>query len=261
MYDISTAVDSLLDYYHKIQHDDVIQIAEKLHQLRIGSRDNPSSLPWLNNLLKTRLYEHSHHLNPMYMDLLAKRLNRNNLETFISEYYWGSGYGFQREVINLVYKSNNIHPSFKEYLKLILKEEQKPRPHYIIFQEVITDLGFKLKERNNISVKFVQNQYEGYSSDIYHAFGYALGIEVEADYQIALLACALSNDFPDVVANHEYFEIHVDASGEETHAKETCFSIEKLVESDLNKEAVIVGFDKAIQDTSTFMHEIREILQ
>src|SRR5579871_3388341 len=186
MMEVTTAVDTLLEYYNEIKHENVNQIAEKIYHLRIASREAPSSLPWLNKLLRTRIYELGHHINPMYMDLLANRLNKDRLENFISEYYWGSGYGFQREVINLVYKSTS-NKLFKEYLKVILQEEQTPRPHYIIFQELITLLGMELKKRKPISVKFVQNQYEGYSKDIHYAFGYALGIEVEADYQIALL--------------------------------------------------------------------------
>ncbi|OGT15252.1 MAG: hypothetical protein A3I12_03700 [Gammaproteobacteria bacterium RIFCSPLOWO2_02_FULL_38_11] len=260
MCEVATAVDSLLEYYNQIKHGNVNQVAEKLYNLRITSREAPSSLPWLNNLLRDRLHKHDHHINPMYIDLLANRLDKQRLEAFISEYYWGSGYGFQREVINLVYKTTDDE-SFKEYLKLILIEEQKPRPHYMIFQEVITALGFQLKQRKPISLKFVQNQHEGYSSNVYHAFGYALGIEVEADYQISLLACALSNLYPDEISTHEYFEIHIDTSGEEMHAKETCLSIEKLIQSEQDIQTVIFGFDTAIRDTGTFLHEIRETLQ
>ncbi|HVT63351.1 MAG TPA: hypothetical protein VHD33_07705 [Legionellaceae bacterium] len=259
MLDVTTALDALLEFYNDIKQENVLYIAEKLYHLRISSREAPSSLPWLNHLLRAHIHEKKHHTHPMYMDLLANRLDRNMLENFISEYYWGSGYGFQREVINLVYKSTP-HRAFKDYLKIILKEEQKPRPHYMIFQEVIAALKMSLKERKDISLKFVNNQYNGYSSNIYYSLGYALGIEVEADYQIALLTCALSNTYYDEVSNHEYFDIHVDTTGEEAHAKETCLWIEKLITSEDDTQNVISGFDMAIQDTSTFMHDIRAIL-
>ena len=180
MVEVTTAVDTLLEYYGTIKHENVLQVAEKLYHLRIASRVAPSTLPWLNNLLRSHIHEQGHHINPMYMDLLANRLDADMLENFISEYYWGSGYGFQREVINLVYKITP-HKAFKDYLKIILKEEQQPRPHYIIFQEVIVALGMTLKPRKSISLEFVKNQYNGYASNLFYALGYALGIEVEAD--------------------------------------------------------------------------------
>lgn len=259
MLEATTALDSLLAYYGEIKHESAHQIAEKLYEIRISSREEPSSLPWLNKLLKAHIHEQGHHVHPMYMDLLANHLDRTMLEDFISEYYWGSGYGFQREVINLVYKSTP-HQAFKDYLKVILREEQKPRPHYMIFQEVISALKMTLKERKDISLKFVKNQYDGYSNNIHYSLGYALGIEVEADYQIALLTCALSNSYYDEVSNHEYFEIHVDTTGEEAHAKETCLWIEKLIISENDAKNVIAGFDKSIRDTATFLYEIRAIL-
>lgn len=259
MFEVTTALDTLLGYYDKIKHEDVNKVAEKLYALRVSSREAPSSLSWLNNLLRSRIYHLGHHTHPMYMDLLANYLDKAMLENFLSEYYWGSGYGFQREVINLVYKSTP-HPSFKNYLKMILKEEQKPRPHFIIFQEFIATLNMTIKDRLDMSVKFVKNQKDGYSSNIYYSLGYALGIEVEADYQIALLTCALSNVYYDEVSNHEFFEIHVDTTGEEAHAKDTCQWIEKLITSDEDIQNVVSGFDKAIKDTSNFMHEIRASL-
>lgn len=259
MVEVATALDTLLEYYDEIKHEDVHQVAEKLYHLRISSRDAPSSLPWLNQLLRAHIHEQGHHINPMYMDLLANRLDRDTLENFISEYYWGSGYGFQREVINVAYKSTTSKP-FKDYLKLILREEQKPRPHYLIFQEVIAALGMTLKPRQAMSLKFVRNQYAGYANDVFYALGYALGIEVEADYQIALLTCALSQSYFSAVSNHEYFEIHVDTTGEEAHARDTCISIESLIASEHDVKSVISGFDMAIRDTGTFMHDIREML-
>ena len=258
--EVSTALESLLEYYEGIKHQDVNRVAEKLYQLRVMTRDAPSSLPWLNSLLRNRIHDLGHHINPMYMDLLARRLDRSQLERFISEYYWGSGYGFQREVINLVYKSTTNQP-IREYLKVILREEQKPRPHYIIFQEFIAAIGMQILPRKSVSVTFVRNQHDGYSGNMCHAFGYALGIEVEADFQIALLTCALSGVYPDVIVSNEFFEIHVDTSGEEAHAKETCIAIEKMVHSERDIEAVTSGFDTAILDTNAFMRGIRATLQ
>lgn len=112
MLEATTALDSLLAYYGEIKHESTHQIAEKLYEIRISSREEPSSLPWLNKLLKAHIHEQEHHVHPMYMDLLANHLDRTMLEDFISEYYWGSGYGFQREVINLVYKSTP-HQAFR----------------------------------------------------------------------------------------------------------------------------------------------------
>lgn len=236
------------------------EFAEKLYHVRVGSRPDASTHVWLNHLLKNRIHELEHHLHPLYLELLNNQLSTQQIQDFISEYYWGSGYGFQREVINEAYKltSNKL---FKNYLKTILKEEQQPRQHYIIFTEFIHEIGMKVLPRKEISRSFSKKQFNGYNNDINYAFGYALGIEVEADYQISLLCCALSKRYEKEITNNEFFEIHIDPTGEIAHAAETCESINELLLGDNDHQKIMQGFDQAIIDTGNFLSEIHETLQ
>jgi hypothetical protein len=259
MIEVATSLDALLDFYTEHKNLSAPMFAEKLYHLRVSSRKSPSSQAWLNHLYKYRIFELRHHVNPMYIDLLESKLDFRAMEIFLSEYYWGSGYGFQREVINNAYKVTII-PAFKEYLKLILREEQNPRQHYIIFQEYIASLGMKILDRQDASVVFSHKQLRGYNEDICSAFGYALGIEVEADYQISLLSCALSNGYRDSLYDNEFFELHLDFSGEEAHAIETCRAIEQSMKSEADAEKVRSGFDQAITDTGLFLSAIRAML-
>lgn len=250
---------ALIDFYNKIKHTSPTNVAEQLFSLRVSSRRSPSSQEWLNDLVKHRISELKHHIHPLYLDLLDCKLNKQQMETFLSEYYWASSYAFQREVINVVYTETS-NPSLKEYLRYILKEEQDPRPHQIIFSELIVELGMQVQERKKISHEFSAKQYAAYSGNTHYTFGYMLGVEVEADYQIGLLACALSNSYLEAVHNNCFFDVHIDPSGEEAHAIATCELIESHVSKESELKELAKGFDQAICDTSDMLTSIRGIL-
>lgn len=90
------------------------QLPEWIYNQRISARHDPSSLKWLNDLLKLRMKSLSHIDNPMYLALLENKLNAEQLAHFMCKYYWGSGYGFQRLVLPEV-QNKNGNAVWKDY--------------------------------------------------------------------------------------------------------------------------------------------------
>jgi len=232
-----------------------IGFLDSLYDERIGFREKISDSDWLNELMLNRIRELGHHKTMAYEFINEDLFTAEQMACFLSEYYWGSGYGFQREVLKEAYKSANSN-SFKEYLADIIREEQKPKQHYQIFKEFMSEINIAVVDRRDDSKYFVDQQIKGYTSDTCYAFGYALGIEMDADYQISLICLYAIKYWEDSVYKNDFFEVHVDPTGELMHAKHTCSAILKIVESETDAERVKEGFDQAIRNTGDFLSTI-----
>jgi hypothetical protein len=230
--------------------------ANQLYQERIGSRDDPSSLPWLNQLLKYGMLELAHIENPMYLTLLDGKMSSGAFEAFLQPYYWGSSQGFNKKVLPAALKAHN-NDNWRAYIKSIIREENTPSCHSTMFSNFVRSMGYDVGERPDTALRFVDKLIVGYSATLGFALGYALGVETEADFQIAVIHSALLRHFPNVVARDEFFTIHMDESGEEAHAKATCELIETLIaDGTIDASQVRDGFNAAILDTREFVCDI-----
>ncbi|AXE36236.1 hypothetical protein [Chromobacterium phragmitis] len=228
-----------------------------LYKTRVGNRKDASTLGWLNELLRTGMARLGHIANDMYCDLLDGRMSHEGWSLFLREYYWGSGYGFQRVVLPAAAKgsSNDI---WRTYIKSIIYEENMPSSHCDMFKTFMQSIGVEVGDLPGSAAAFNQKMLSGYSGSLGHSMGYALGIETEADFQIALLFVSLRAEYEEQVEHTEFFRIHMSESGEELHAQETCASIEQLLDQGLCTEAEIKqGFRQAIVDTRDYMLAIR----
>ncbi|WP_081986656.1 hypothetical protein [Chitinibacter sp. ZOR0017] len=231
--------------------------AKLLYEIRIGERKDASSIEWLNDLMRNGALELGHIDNEMYCDLLEGKLSSKDLKTFLDAYYWGSGYGFQRVVLPLAAK-RKVNDVWKSYIKDIIYEENTPSSHCGIFKEFIENIGVELSAMPRSAERFIESMNKGYQNNLDYALGYALGIETEADFQIALIYISLARVYEPEVNKTSFFEIHLDEYGEEMHAQETCQCIEAiLVECDGKRECVEEGFRQAIIDTMNYMHDIK----
>lgn len=234
--------------------------ANQLYHERISSRDDPSTLPWLNRLLKHGILDLEHIENPMYLTLLDGQMSSRAFESFLQPYYWGSSQGFNKKVLPAALKAHT-NENWRAYIKSIIREENTPSCHSTMFSNFVRSLGYDVGERPDTAQRFVDRLIAGYSADLGFALGYALGVETEADFQIAVIHNALIRQFPNVIARDEFFTIHMDESGEEAHAKATCESIEQLIaDGSIEANQVAEGFNAAILDTREFVCDIHAAL-
>jgi len=234
---------------------------EWIYERRIDDRADPSSVAWLNDLIKNGAREHDHIRNGMHLALLGQELSEEQMARFLDAYYLGSNYGFNRMVLpETLHRSRN--ELYRRYIKAIIKEEMTPSSHWGIFQRFMDDLGFPVSDEMPASAEaFVAKNRAGYQADLGHAVGYALAVEVESDFQLSMLAVALMARYPEQMRRTEFFDIHLDPTGEEQHARQTCETIEKMIDAgEYQRGDIEVGFHQAIIDTRDFMEEmLREV--
>lgn len=228
-----------------------------LYDQRIGKRKDASSTFWLNELLRTGALDLDYVDNAMYCDLLDSTLTHKEIGQFLREYYWGSGYGFQRIVLPAAVKGfeNDV---WRTYIKSIIYEENTPSSHCEMFKAFIESLDFEVGDLPEHAAAFNDKMLAGYSVSLGHSLGYALGIETDADYQIALVYLSLRARYQEQVDLTEFFQVHISEYGEELHAQQTCHSIEEFLNQRLcTREEIEQGFRQAIVDTRDYMGAIR----
>lgn len=227
------------------------------YKTRVGNRKDASSLGWLNDLLRTGMMGLDHVTNDMYCDLLDGRMSHKEWGLFLREYYWGSGYGFQRVVLPAAAKgwSNDV---WRTYIKSIIYEENMPSSHCDMFKAFMQSIDVEVSDIPESAAAFNQKMLAGYGATPGYSLGYALAVETEADFQIALLFAALRAEYEEQVEHTEFFRIHMSEYGEELHAQETCAAIEQLLEQGMCAETEVKqGFRQAIVDTRDYMRAIR----
>jgi hypothetical protein len=77
---------------------------------------------------------------------------------------------------------------------------------------------------------------------------------VESDFQLSMIALALTKKYPEGMWKTNFFDVHLDSSGEEEHARATCETIESMIAAgEYTREDIEAGFHQAIIDTRDFM--------
>jgi hypothetical protein len=235
----------------------VVEQVEWVYRRRIDDRTDPSGVEWLNDLIKNGARGCGHIDNEMHREILGNSLSDSELEQFLVAYYWGSNYGFNKVVLPNTLRSSR-NGLFRSYLKGIIREEMTPRSHWRIFEQFLATLGVQAGDMPPSAGTFIQRNSAGYQAELGHAVGYALAVEVESDFQLSLVAVALMERYPEQMAQTEFFDIHLDASGEEEHARATCQTIEAMIEAgEYQRSDIENGFRQAIRDTRDFMEAMR----
>ncbi len=178
-----------------------LEIEEKfdhLITLRIKNRLLPSGFSIrLKNLFKNTILKQNLLRNPMYELLISNEMNHNEYNIFMTEYYEASCKLFISDVV-LKAKKITKNEVLKNYLSDIYIEENTPRAHDKMLKEFCNEANFKMLNPT-LSKEFTENQFKGFTSDIPYSLGYSLAIELEADYQIALVSYSLTVKFHHVV--------------------------------------------------------------
>ncbi len=198
--------------------------------------------------------------NRMYQRLVGGDLQDEQTRIFLSEYYHGSISGFLKTVMPVALKA---HPSplWSDYIKQIRIEESTPKNHAVLFEEFLESVGMSVQEPVKPSLDFVEASKVGYSKNLPYSCGYALAVEVEADYQIAVVAEFAKAAFgADSVYGNVWFDAHLDETGEEEHAKQTVSMSEAVVRSDGEYREFVRGFKQSCSDTKSYMDSIFNLL-
>jgi hypothetical protein len=226
--------------------------------LRLTRRTRVSKNEQIDFVHRSLILTHPVLTNSMYERLLQGDLNLKALELFFNDYFFASAKGFLKSVLPQAIKAHKDE-LWKEYIQQIITEECTPRPHYLIFQDFLRNCELSPKQPI-IADQFICNMIAGYRSDIPFALGYALGIEVEADYQICLLNDCLNHYFPREMEKTTWFDIHLDEAGEEEHAKITVEVIEHFCKTEDSINYLQQGFLQACNDTNSFMEGLNGLV-
>lgn len=212
---------------------------------RVASTDDPS----LDALHRQRILRQPGIANPMYLRLVANPLSDGQWAVFLGEYFPGSVRGFFEWVLPGA-KMSGGDATWDKYIGYIVEEEAS---HWRMFADLLEDCGLALPAMGPSSRNYLIDMLVGYTSpDKRFASGYALGVEVLAGYEIAVLHEAMKRDFPVETERTPWFREHLEAT-EDEHAEMSIRLVNGQIETAADLRVVTAGFDAYCRDVNTFM--------
>lgn len=222
---------------------------------RLSNRKKISSIQNIDFMHRKAILNHSVLTNKLYKLFCSNEISVPYIDVILSEFYHGSINGFITQVLPQSIKMKS--QIWKFYIKNILEEESRPRLHTLLFRDFLKKFHFNFYPPGNVSDEFVALSKNGYSNDLCYSCGYALAVEVEADYQIYLLKIFLEKMLGEgSLENVVYFTVHLSEDGEEEHANETVRLAEKILCTENDFSRFKKGFYKACDDTKYFLDSI-----
>lgn len=227
---------------------------DRLIELRLRQRRRPTNLSTrLTWLVSEAVFDQPVLRNDMYRLLLEGTMSDGALATFLSEYHHASCSGFTAVVGEAAARCEE--PCVRTYLRTIHEEEHTPRPHHRMLEDFIRSCEFELSEPT-LARDFVAASLVGFTSSAPYALGYSLGVEIEADFQIALLATALLPRFEAEMAEDQWFNLHLGCDGEEFHSQLCVAAIAQTRHDETHWDELEAGFVTAGHDTTAFMNAL-----
>ena len=98
--------------------------------------------------------------------------------------------------------------AWKSYMAHIEEEESTPTPHWVMCDDLLRSFGGRIGTPGAPARRYAKEQLAGYLDDLAFACGYALGVEVQAGFEIAVLCRALNQHHPCRVARSGFFHQH-----------------------------------------------------
>ena len=212
---------------------------------RVASTDVPA----LDALHRRRILSQPSIINPMYQRMVASALNDGQWAVFLGEYFPGSVRGFFEWVLPAA-KMAAGDATWNKYIGYIIEEEAS---HWPMFAAFLEDCGLDLPTMGPPSRNYLIDMLAGYTSpDRRYACGYALGVEVLAGYEIAVLFEAMKRDFPDATQRTSWFREHLEET-EDEHAMMSIRLVASQIATADDLPVVEAGFDAYCRDVNTFM--------
>lgn len=197
--------------------------------------------------------------NSMYRRLLEGRMTQIQYQTFFSEYNQSSQKFFYRSVLPSALEAHESK-IWKEYIRYIIAAESIPKPHYELFQDFMNSCDIYMQEPKEPARKYSENLLAGYVSDLRFAAGYALGVEVEAGYEIAVLSKGLAHHYQRQLEQTDWFNVHLGDGQEDDHAMKSLELAETLAEDRKDIAAIQEGFLQYCDDVNAFMESVSHLI-
>ena len=138
----------------------------------------------------------------------------------------------------------------------ILEEESSPKPHHQMFEEFLLSCGAKPGIPSVAAQEYAGAHMRGYTADLPFASGYALGVETQAGYEIALIYYGFAEIYRRQVQDTDFFRIHLAEGQEDEHAAASVSLIETICETDDDLQRAREGFNAFCDDAYKFMVEM-----
>lgn len=225
----------------------------------LGPRPRVAEKDAVDFIHRKLILEHSVVTNRLYRRLLEGRMTNEQYQYFFSEYNQASQKHFYQVVLPKA-KEAHDHPVWRSYIDHIVEEESIPAPHWELFRDFMVECGFRMEEPQETAKKYASSILNGYLSELSFAAGYALALEVQAGYEIAVLYKALQRHFPEELERTEWFSAHLAEGQEEEHSKASVQLVESAIREPHGLREVRAGFIKYCDDVRQFMEEIDRCL-
>ncbi|MFN8769889.1 MAG: hypothetical protein ACK5Z5_00190 [Neisseriaceae bacterium] len=230
-------------------------------RVRLQNRRQLTQNKKLDYVHREMIFEEKVLYNSMYQSLLDDDLSDKQIQLFYSEYYYGSIRGFLIKVMPLALKCFE-NENWINYIKDIRIEESRPKSHIILFEKFLASINLTLLEQQSPSTNFINKSKAGYTKNLPYSCGYALAVEVEADYQIYIVSKLTKRVFGEKIVNGNiWFDVHLAETGEEEHANMTINLADSCIKSKNDFDQFVNGFRQSCKDTETYMVDLYKFLK
>ena len=209
----------------------------------------------LDGIHRKVILEHPVLRNNLFHKLLAGSMTPKDYALFFSEYNNASQADFYSGALPAALKAHD-HAVWQEYIRHIIAEESAPKHHHVMFEEFMGTCGVSRQHPREPAQEYAADMLAGYTADLPFAAGYALGVEVEAGYEIAVLAKAMEHHFQKQLKETEWFNVHLADEQEVEHARVSVALVENVLESGGSIIRVRAGFTKFCDDVHKFMEGV-----
>jgi hypothetical protein len=164
--------------------------------------------------------------------------------------------GFFAKAVLPAAKAAHSHPVWLAYIDRIIAEENHPRPHVELFDELMDSCRLGILSRGNAGAKFRGEQLAGYTAhDLPYAAGYALAVETEATVWIGAMFAGMRAVFPQADKAF-FFECHLGDDQEEEHSRFSVELVESVATTRSELSRVRAGFLAFLAEDDRFMGDV-----
>jgi hypothetical protein len=227
-------------------------VLQQISDTYLVARHRVATSDEVDSIHRATILEHPVVKNPLYTALAQRKISKEHFQTFSPQYLAASTKYFFTDIVPA---ARRLHTSddWQEYTQHILDEESTPMPHHKMFEKLVLNCGGQVVEPNEAAQKYASAMMKGYTADSPFAAGYALGVEVQAGYEIALLYYGLSPLFPMQVKRSDFFRVHLGDGQEDEHAEASVALIESSCKNEADFQRAKAGFVQFCDDANAFM--------
>lgn len=226
----------------------------------LGSLKRSSKLSEVDNMHRALILTQPIVRNPLYQRMCGRQLTSEDYQWFFPDYLHGSTKFFYETILNAA-RMAHPHAAWQRYLDHIYDEETHPQPHWELFRELASACGYNVRQGpGHFARRYAREQLAGYIADLPFAAGYALAVEVQAGFEIAVQFVGMSTVFPGPVNETLWFAVHLGGDQEEEHSRASVELIESVAGTKREVDRARDGFLKYCADVDRFMTALNTLM-